>query len=662
MFNFEEISIKMQKAIPAAIVFVGYFLTVPALPSVVLGEEPSHQELFSEPVFDHPPSPFSSEIQSPPNLRESIEVSEDSGQGTGLNQNGDSTHKIAETNSAISPSNHFEEETTSPSSTANYAELESSEPNNYSQLNNQGQHESSPQKTNDGTASSTIPPIDFTNDWRQNPSVTSESTPYTPFLRNTRVVGSFPHNSGSGIERYTQTGISPSGKSRTLQVGRYSNLFRPDWELPSSFQRSPYGEVPVVLNTSVARNLHYFSTNISERFQEYLNRFAQYKGLVQQIFLEFGLPPELSYLSLVESGFNPRAYSRARAAGPWQFMKATGRLYGLGVTWYVDERRDPIKSTVAAAHHLRDLYDRFGSWPLALAAYNAGTGKVSRAMRKTGTRDFWKIRRTRYIRRETKEYVPRFMAATLIAENPQDYGFSVNPVNPHRYDEVVIKDRVHLNSVSKITGISFDELRRLNPELRRSIIPHIPEGYYLKIPAGMKSTVEEQKQQFQLWTQPPPPPTKWYRVRRGDSLSVVAKRFGMSVRTLKNLNHLSGNLIRAGKRLRVRADDPPINMNSSWYTVRYGDSLSTIAHRYRMSVRAIKRLNNRSSNLIHVGDKLRVRGKLPSTSETKWYRVRQGDSLWTIARRFSVSVTDLKMLNNLTSSVIRAGRLLLVSQ
>ena len=460
--------------------------------------------------------------------------------------------------------------------------------------------------------------------------------------------------------------------SRTTSINpfshRYASIFRPDWEPDRTGVGSPYGEVPLILNPSVERNLRYFQTGIPERFQSYLDRFEHYKPVVQQIFEEFGLPVELSYLSLVESGFNPKAYSRARAAGPWQFMKATGRIYGLRVNWHIDERRDPIKSTVAAAHHLRDLYDRFGSWPLALAAYNAGEGKISRAIRKSRTRDYWKIRKSwRYIRRETREYVPRFIAAAMIAMNPTDYGFSANPTDPYAYEEVPIKKRVHLRSIAKATGIALDELKRLNPELRRSIIPVHQSGYFLKVPLGTRSLVEDQHDQLKLWTQPPPPPTQWYRVRRGDSLSVVAKRFGMSVRTLKNLNNRRGNLIRAGERLRVRASAPPVNLKSNWYTVRYGDNLSGIAKRFGTSAQKLRRLNNLSGNLIHTGDRLKVRetsnsSKKSTGTGTKWYRVRRGDSLWSIAQQYRISVTDLKMINNLSSSVIRAGHMLLVSQ
>ena len=161
--------------------------------------------------------------------------------------------------------------------------------------------------------------------------------------------------------------------------------------------------------------------------------------------------------------------------------------------WYVDERRDPIKSTVAAAAHLRDLYDLFGSWPLALAAYNAGAGKIGRAIEKTGTRDFWTIARSRSIRRETKQYVPKFMAAMIIATRPELFGFEAHSQPVHQYEEIRMDASIHLRSVAKETGIPFEELRRLNPELRRSVIPPDQDGYFLKVPVGTAGHVEQAK-------------------------------------------------------------------------------------------------------------------------------------------------------------------------
>jgi membrane-bound lytic murein transglycosylase D len=324
----------------------------------------------------------------------------------------------------------------------------------------------------------------------------------------------------------------------------------PDREEPTAYN------VPIVVDSSVQGHIRYFNTAIRGRFEQWLLRLSRYRPLVETIFTEFHLPSDLVYLSLVESGFNPYAYSRARATGPWQFMKGTAKLYGLRVDQYVDERRDPIKSTVAAARYLRDLYDLFGAWPLAMAAYNAGEGKVLRALQKAQAESFSEISKTRLIRRETKEYVPRFMAATIIARNPDRYGFSQETVTPHRFEEVVVDRPIHFRAIANVTGVSYEELRLLNPELRRDATPPGDTDYHLKVPVGSKAKVEQLLDRIPTFKFPALRTSKakfadvgssrWYKVRVGDTLEKVAKRFRIPLKTLKAKNNLSSPVIRPG--------------------------------------------------------------------------------------------------------------------
>ncbi len=369
---------------------------------------------------------------------------------------------------------------------------------------------------------------------------------------------------------------------------------------PAAVASDPlYDEIVILAgHPAVQARIAYFQTVIPDRVQKWLNRFDHYKPLIEPVFAEFGLPQELMYLSLVESGFNPVAVSRARAKGAWQFIRSTGRMYGLKVRELVDERQDPMKSTVAAAHHLRDLYDQFGSWPLAMAAYNAGAGKISRAIKKSGTRDFWKIAKSRrFIRRETRQYVPKFMALTMIAIDPTRFGFHVPANEMHQYEEVHFGKPVRLRDVAKETDISFQELRRLNPELVHGILPPDKDGYYLKVPVGKSRHVALAEPRLKKWMQAPRNKL-WHRVRRGENLSVLAHRFGTDVRTLKRLNDLSGTVILVGQRLRVSEEASESGDGVRWYRVRRGDSLWGIAKRFRVSVRDLKALNNLRSNMI----------------------------------------------------------------
>jgi membrane-bound lytic murein transglycosylase D len=318
--------------------------------------------------------------------------------------------------------------------------------------------------------------------------------------------------------------------------------------------------LPIVRDDKVESHIRFFHIAIRNRFEQWLTRLGHYKPIVENIFSEFNLPSDLVYLSLVESGFNPHAYSRARATGPWQFMKGTAILYGLRVDQYVDERRDPIKSTIAAARYLRDLYDMFGAWPLAMAAYNAGEGKVMRALQKSRADSFWEIAQTKHIRRETKEYVPRFMAATIIAKNPDQYGFLQEPPAPHQFEEVIVHRAVHLQQIAVAAGIPFTELSRLNPELRRDVTPPDDQNYHLKVPVGSQETVVQALEKIPTWKPTPLLVKKGknrsessgsYRVQGGDSLWTIAKRFNLSVAQLKARNSVTARGIKPGDLLTI---------------------------------------------------------------------------------------------------------------
>ena len=318
--------------------------------------------------------------------------------------------------------------------------------------------------------------------------------------------------------------------------------------------------IPVEIDPAVQSHMRFFHTSIRDRFEQWLLRFNRYRPLVETIFAEFDLPSDLVNLALVESGFNPYAYSRAKATGPWQFMKGTGKLYGLRIDHYVDERRDPIKSTVAAARYLRDLYDLFGAWPLAMAAYNAGEGKVQRALQKAQARSFSEISRTKLIRRETKQYVPRIMAATIIAKNPNQYGFNHEPVKPHAFEEVAVTRPLHFGAISNATGIPYSELRLLNPELRRDATPPDTSAYQLKVPIGTSVKVTKLIDRIPTYKFPPVREpvqvtetnvSHRYRVRVGDTLEKLSHRFRIPLETLKARNRLTGPSIKAGDLLVV---------------------------------------------------------------------------------------------------------------
>jgi membrane-bound lytic murein transglycosylase D len=388
-----------------------------------------------------------------------------------------------------------------------------------------------------------------------------------------------------------------------------------DEAIDDSLEGKPYN-IPMILNDSVENHLEYFKTRGKDMFQLWLDRSARYIPVMKTIFREKNLPEDLVYIAMIESGFNPYAVSWARAVGPWQFMPATGKMYGLKINWWIDERKDPVKSTYAAAEHFKDLHNLFGSWPLAMASYNAGAGKVQRAVLRTRSEDFWDLKASRYIRKETKNYVPKYMAATIIAKNPEAYGFALPKQDLYAYDEVVIEESMDLRLVARCAGSTYEELKELNPELRRWITPPELNKYVLRIPSGKKATFLANYAAV-----PPEQKVKWERceVKKGDTLSGLAKQYNTTPEAIRDINGLKKNRVIPGKHVLI-----PVNINGKaqdlsymtpqqggkqqhiLYRVRRGETLSKIARRHNVTVADIREWNKGISKSVRAGQKIKL--------------------------------------------------------
>jgi LysM repeat protein len=294
---------------------------------------------------------------------------------------------------------------------------------------------------------------------------------------------------------------------------------------------------PSELNEKVGEFITFFQQRAESFFSKALARSQLYEDMMKKIFREKDLPEELFYLALIESGYNPHAISSARAGGIWQFIGKTAKRFGLRVDKWVDERRDPEKSTYAAAEYLKSLYAMFNCWDLATAGYNAGEGKILRAMKKANSQDFWEISRYRYLKQETKRYVPMFLAAVIIAKEPQKYGFSnINYHPPLVYEKVVVPPETNLDWIAKVSETDSSELRALNPSLRRGKTPPGAPHFEIKLPPGKKEVFEKNlfaSKQSAVMT------GRKHLVRSGETLGIIAKKYRIKHQALCELNDLS---------------------------------------------------------------------------------------------------------------------------
>ena len=388
----------------------------------------------------------------------------------------------------------------------------------------------------------------------------------------------------------------------------------------------PPSDIPITLNERVEYFIQYFTTTKRKVFERWLELAGRYRPMIQEILREYGLPEDLVYLAMIESGFNPFAYSRAGACGIWQFIRSTARKYGLKIDYWVDERRDPEKATRAAAKYLLELYNEFDCWHLASASYNAGEAKLRTAIKRYGTKDFWKLCRYRYLKKETKNYVPKMIAAMIIAKNPEKFGFFVEPLPPLYYETIDVPGGTDLRAVALATGVDYDLIRLLNAELRRGKTPPYAVTYPVKVPFGYGAKgLEALKKIRFVYTRQ----ILRHRVSRGETLYEIASYYGTTVRALKRANRIRGRRLRPGKVLRI-----PVKTQAFLYVAANPSEAKSIV--------------------------IKTAAKPKPKPKVKIYWVKPGDSLWEIARKFGVSPRDLKAWNNLRSNVIRPGLKLVI--
>ena len=406
-------------------------------------------------------------------------------------------------------------------------------------------------------------------------------------------------------------------------------------------------DVDIPLNAKVLQFVQAFSGRLKGYLEDGLARGAQYLPMIQDVFRAEGLPLDLAYVPLIESAFKPSAVSRAKAKGIWQFMSGTALENGLKQDWYIDERSDPEKATRAAAKYLRTLHNMFGDWHLALASYNGGPGRVQRAIKSSGRDDFWKLTATtRYLPRETRDYVPLILAAIVVARNPAQYGLDIAPLDTPDTEKVALFSPVDLRRVAEWAGVPVQVIQELNPELRRWTTPVRDDDYELRVPAGtaervmagMAGTAPEDLVAFNRHT-----------VRKGETIATIAKKLKVSRTDLAEANYLSTkSRLAAGQQLIIplapttllaaRTDKPVPATESRSVDVALA---SNLAPAVRDAVPAVA----------------------PPTREAKLtHRVKRGETLMSIARLYRTTVESLRQWNRLKGSGIQAGQRLTIFQ
>lgn len=464
-------------------------------------------------------------------------------------------------------------------------------------------------------------------------------------------------------------------------------------------------DFPVVLNKKVNMYLDLFQNSQRATFSSWLARSAKYQPMIEKELEEAGLPKDLLYLAMIESGYNQLACSSARAVGLWQFMEPTGKQYDLRVDKYVDERRDPLKSTKAAVTYLSDLYQEFDDWYLAVAAYNSGPGTIRNGLKKHNVDNFWDLAGKEYLSIETKRYVPKLIAALLIAKNPEKFGFTnISYDEPLRSDTITVGPGMSLDAIALISNSTAKKIQELNQELRLGKTPLNTDKYEVNIPEDTADIAAKNLSRLHSIVSVD---YKTHKVGKGDTLTKISKKYNVNKTTLLKVNDLHGGKIAYGANLRIPYNTVTYKLlpqGSSGANVAYqdslvlhkikkGDTISKIADIYSVPPQMIVEWNGlKNAHSIRAGQQLALyidhtgnnRGKKSVASITsgktmrlvapkahknllkqpgtespyEHYSVQNGDSLWTISRKFSASTSEIKKWNNLTSDRIQPGAIL----
>ncbi len=449
--------------------------------------------------------------------------------------------------------------------------------------------------------------------------------------------------------------------------------------------KETHSDLPLMLNDTVAGYINYFSTRGRGTLERALERSGRYQSMIHRILKEEGVPQDLIYLAQAESGFHSFAVSRAGARGMWQFMPVRAKGYGLERNWWVDDRQDPEKATHAAARHLKDLYNQFGDWYLAMAAYNSGPGTVQSAVKRTGYADFWELYRRNVLPKETRNYVPIILAVTIMAKNPAQYGLEDIALDkPVATDMVTIDYPVDLRLVAECVDVSVADLQELNPSLLRMTTPK-NEKFELHLPAGTKdkylTAIAAVPPDMRVWW-------RYHKVQQGDTLASLARSYHTTSQAIAQANGLDDNEIDPDSKLIIpiapgkhAADEiQTYSRRATPYKVRRGDTVTTVAENFGVPTKMVRRWNHlkgdslRGRRVVYVHlplapgtEEIRVASKAKARRGTKTvaqgqvvrHKVKPGETLYSIANSYNTTVSALKK-DNRKLATLRPGMILIV--